>query len=111
MSYPKNSRIQNYGRLLPFHFPRRLMRDRVLSDRALGLYGDFTLFAIPDVEPVPAELIAAQVLTLPPLLFACLSLDDNEEDLTLLDCSDPSFADCFNLLGRGNRFCFTTPYW
>lgn len=83
----------------------------MLSDRALGLYGDFTLLAMPDAELVVAGLMAAQVLTLPPLLFVCLSLlDDNEEDLTLLDCNDdPLFADCLSLFGRGNRFCFTTP--
>lgn len=84
----------------------------MLSDRALGLYGDLTLLAIPEVELVVDGLMVAQVLTLPPLPFACLSLlDDNEEDLTLLDCSDPPFADCFNLFGKDNRFCFTTPYW
>lgn len=67
---------------------------------------------MPVVEPVVAALMAAHVLTLPPLLLACLSLvDDNEEDLTLFDCNDPPFADCFSLFGRGNRFCFTTPYW
>lgn len=88
------------------------MRDRVLNDRALGLYGDLTLLAIPEVELVVDGLMVAQVLTLPLLLFVCLSLlDDNEEDLILLDCSDPPFADCFNLFGKGNRFCFTTPYW
>jgi len=50
-----------------------------------------SFLAIPEVEPVVEGFMAAQVLTLPLLPFACLSLlADNEEDLTLLDCSDPT---------------------
>lgn len=83
----------------------------MLRDRALGLYGDLTFLAIPELEPAVEGFMDAQVLTLPLLPFALSLLADNEEDLTLLDCSDPPFVDCFSLFGRGNRFCFTTPYW
>lgn len=87
------------------------MRDRVLNDLALGLYGDLTLLAIPELElhPVLVGLIVEQA-PFPLLLLVCFILDVKEEDLTLLDCKNPLLLDCFNLLGKESRLCFTMPY-
>lgn len=88
------------------------MRDRVLSDRALGLYGDLTLLAIPELvlHPVLVGLIVEQV-PLPLLLLFCLIPDDNEADLTRLDCRNPLLLDCFSLLDNESRLgCFTRLY-
>lgn len=97
---------------MQFHFPRRLMRDRVLSDLALGLHRDLTHLAIPEplLDPVLVLFIVEHAPTFVPLVPVCLNLlDDIEEDLTLLDCNTPLLLDCFNLAGKDNRFCFTTP--
>lgn len=99
---------------MQFHFPRRFMRDRVLNDLALGLQRDLTHLAIPDalLDPVLVPFIVEHDPTtfVPALVPVCLNLfDDIEEDLTLLDCNTPLLFDCFNLAGKDNRFCFTTP--